>query len=300
MSPRNLETKSKAKLHASTYKPETRKGWLQILAVVGVAALAFIIGTALFTAIPTGGGGTPPAQVFGLNPIDGMSGKTLPDNVIQYTIYGTDDKDDFSAFDSLVSGTDLSNIDESDLDTDYTYFIIRFRADAVAHSSALFVKDQGTRIFYERWAEIYRGIPNTLVLYEKFNLVAGIVWDSVNMAVISNISTVGAYQNITMLVQGNSTQTNAMYIAGKNYANEEDDSPSIIVTFNGSISLSDFNIAGTTKTRVNSTAIKYEFYQITASPALFNGIWNTDAASSLGVKRVQVLYGQNYLFRFAH
>lgn len=289
--PRNLETASQA--HSLETKTKSRIITGGVIA--GVFIGAFILGAVLLTALPT----APPPDVYGLRVIDGATGKELPTNEITYTLYGTNDLEDWVSFEELETGTDISSILEGDLDAEYSAWAVRFKADAVDHSDTLYDEDEGARAYYERWDTLVKGTMNTLVLYETPDTVGGIAWHSENLTVISAIASVWNQENFTVLIVGNMTQVNAMYVAGSNYENEVDDMPSLIFNFSEDVALSDLSIAGTTKRRVNATAIAFDFYMISATPTIVDCIWGEDAPGTMAIDSGYVSFGDDVLFNFA-
>jgi len=249
--------------------------WIVVIALIalggtGVYYLIDYLDTLSAIDVPT---------TFSIEVIDGMTLESLDEGDFDYTLYGSDDLNDWLSFDTIDSGSGLNKISDSDLDTDdYTYFVVAY--NGTRPNSDFDEEDQlGDRTYYERWAQLQKGKKNTLYAYWQPSS-AGIVavnQDSfayINVAT-SNITTAA---NATFMVGTNATQEDSAYVSGSNYQNEISDAPSIVIHFNTTVALSDFSVSGTSKSRVNSTAIKYSFSMLSPIVQTFEGNWDPDAA----------------------
>ncbi len=220
---------------------------------------------------------------FSLNIIDGMLGDELPESDFDFTLYGTTDLSDWLEFEIIDSGTGLNDITAGDFDDDvmedYNFFVVRYNG-TVDHDDDLYGEDYdwGGRGYYERWEVINPLSANTLVAYQTPSDGDIVVVNTESFAYIDLSSVnVTTATNITIIAGTNSTQTDAIYIQGDNYLNEQDDYPMFRVEFNSTVALSDFSIQGTSKLRANSTTIYYRFSSLGAIPQTFEGKWSPDA-----------------------
>jgi len=278
-----------------------RKSWAyrNRYALVAGTALLIILGVVIYYGFFTPGLVSQPATSgFSITVKDGSRQIEISDSDITYTLYGTDNLDEWSEYEQIENGTSLS-ISSSDLDG-YTYYVVKMNAtvsksDYDSDDDGITKTDEKyDHLFYDRWFVIDPDAPNTFYLYEKPSAVGIVAVYSQNFTAISDISTVEATTNITFIVASNKSQPHAMYVQGPNYQNEYDDAPTILVNFNTTISLSDITLSGATKIRYNSTAIRFEFSEISSVPSVLDLKWD-DEVTNKAIADVSLLFGETEL-----
>ncbi|MHA1892069.1 MAG: hypothetical protein ACTSYS_13835 [Promethearchaeota archaeon] len=278
-----------------------RKSWAyrNRYALIGGVALLVIIGIVTYYGFFAPGLSQQPAQQgFSITVKDGSRQIEISDSDITYTLYGTDDLSEWSEFEEIENGTSLS-ISSGDLDG-YTYYVVKMNAtvsksDYDADDAGIDkIDEKYDHEFYTRWFVIDPNSANTFYLYEKPSAVGIVAVYSENFTAITNVSTVEATTNVTFIVGSNKTQQHAYYVQGSNYQNEYDDSPTILVNFNTTISLSDVTMVGASKIRYNSTAIRFEFTQISSVPTILDLKWD-DEVTNKAISDVSLLFGETSL-----
>jgi hypothetical protein len=287
------------------YKKHTTGTWL---AVLGLVVLVLGASTNWFrgwqaSALPPG---EEPA-VYSMKARDGMRNIDLPKDQIHIRFFGVvgNDLSDFGSFDLLVTGH-LEDLVTSDFDTaSYDNFVIAVTGNVLKAwwvdqddlNKAGVVEADTTydHVYYERFFVVSKTIANTLVLYEQPSTSGIVVLNAETFNAVNMTAGLIGKVNATILVQSNHTQNRAAWIAGPNYENELDDMPAIVVRCNDTIALADLSIAGTTKSRVNSTALRFEFTAIMSDPQVFQLKWGDSVTHHVKANQISLQWDSDML-----
>lgn len=252
----------------------------------------------LFTTQYTGYGLPGEEPVYSIEVWDGVEGIQLDTSDFNYTLWGTDNLDDWVDFEEIEDGNDLDDITEADLtdeDNDYLFFVVNYSGYVEEESMDEWENDYlGDRTYSERWSVLNINAKNMLLSYQKpsdsgIALLNSETFEALNYSMELNTTT-----NFTIVASSNVSQPSAKYVTGYNYQDEMDLTPRIIMTFNGSVNSGDISISGTTKDRVNDTALEFSFYELSATPQFFIAEWNPDE-TALAITHVELYYGEELL-----
>lgn len=238
----------------------------------------------------------PPSQEgFSIHVVDGMLGKTLPNDEFSYVLYGSNDLADWLEFDELDSDDSLSHITTGDFEEDYTYFVIAYTG-LVEHDDTIYgeAHDIGTRAYYARWVVLDTTGPNVLIAYQTPSDSDFLL---VNSETFQNIAytDIPDQQNFTVIAAINQSQINdAKWVAGPNYSNEEDDYLILKFTFNVTIALTDVSMSGASKYRISDTVIGFKFTELSGIASVFHLEWGEDAPDCV-INDYKLYFGQTLL-----
>lgn len=222
----------------------------------------------------------PPAEEqFSIHVVDGMLGKTLPNDEFDYVLYGSDDLTDWLEFEEVDADDSLDHITVADFADDFNYFVIAYNA-SVEHDDNIYGEDNdwGVRNYYTRWSILDPEGPNVLIAYQTPSDTDFVLINSETFANIAFTTDIADQLNFTIIAAINQSQRDvAKWVAGPNYESEVADYLTIRLTFNVTIALTDISISGTSKYRISDTVIGFKFAELSAVPTVLNVVWDDDA-----------------------
>lgn len=272
---------------------------LTIALLAGISLGVYFVGDQLglwtFGQEPTP---TPTVETFDLQVMDGVNGEFLDNDAFSYTLYGTDDLDDWLEFEVIETGSSIDNIKDSDLE-DYNNYVVAYTGDH-EHDDDIFGEDHdiGNRAYYQRWAVIDpNGGLQTLIAYQTPESCNAFFFHANNFTLVDLTSHNLTYAtNFSMMVgcAVNESTEDRLYAYGVNYQNEIPDQPNVILNFNGSVQLAEISGSGMAKDRVNSTAIRFSFNQLGPVPQSFEFAWD-DSVDDLEIISWELEFGETSL-----
>lgn len=233
---------------------------------------------------------TPTPTGFSVKVYDGVTLDLLDNGDFNYTLYGTDNLNDWVDFEKIEGDDSLSGLAAADL-VDYDFFVIKF-AGTVEIENPKNTDETMDVIYYERWVQVTTG-ANVLYSYRQPTTTGVVVLDSESFTAVNITAGIDDPTNVTIIVASNATETNAAWVKFYSYQDEADVTPYFLVEFDGAVAMSDFSIGGCSKIRYNSTALKFSFDKIDSSPQIFMGKWGE--ASGLTIEKFSVFFGDDEL-----
>lgn len=238
-----------------------------------------------------------PTPSFSIVTYDGSTGDILDNDDFDYNLYGLDDDiNDWVGSELIESGSSLDKIVSGDLE-DYDFYVIQVNGTV---EEEFFDDDEGDRTYYARWFQLVPGIENEIQMYQQPSDTNFVVVAHETFDVITNLtaSPIVAIDNFTIIAGTNASQDDAWWVQGNNYENEVNDYVSFVLGANDTMALSDISISGTTKTRVNSTAIRFNFNMLGSIPKSFECLWNSET-EDLQIDTIELYHGDTLLASLA-